>query len=266
MTPIRLIATDLDGTLVDRQGHIDPEDVRALRRARAMGIQVVIATGRMPTIIDHFLDALEVQPHDPVVGAQGAVIARRDGRILRVLTIPRKLAAQGAAIAREHGAIPVFYTPDRILMERVAFSPQQDAYWLGRNLRYDPHALAHIQGDLVKILAVHPDPGAIPGLLAAFRQALGHQADVVQSWHWFVEAVHKNANKGNAIAWLAQQAGIPPQQVLAIGDAGNDVSMLKWAGIGVAPASASPEARAAADWIAPPLGQHPVAAALERFL
>ena len=266
MATIKLLATDLDGTLVDRKGRIDEVEIQALRRAREQGVVVVIATGRMPTIIDHFLDRLQVQPQDFVVGAQGAVIARRDGSILRVLTIPHSIVEKGAEIARGFGAIPVFYTPDAILMERIAFSPEEDAYWLGKDLRYDPDALAHIDGDLVKILAVHPDHAVVPQLLAAFQNAFGDQADVVQSWHWFVEAVNPRANKGTAIAWIAEQMGIAPEEVLAIGDAGNDVSMLRWAGIGVAPADAAPEAKAAADWIAPPLGAHPVAAALDRFL
>ncbi len=263
---IRLIAVDLDGTLVDRQGHIDEVEIAALRRARAQGALVVIATGRMPTIIDDFLDRLEVGEEDPVVGAQGAVVARRDGRILRVLTIPRDIAEQGAQIARSFGAIPVFYTTEDILMERVAFSPEQDAYWLGKNLHYDSNALAHIDGELVKILAVHPDERVIPRLLTAFQAAFGDLADVVQSWHWFVEAVHKEANKGAAIAWIAAQMGIHREEVLAIGDAGNDVSMLRWAGVGVVPADAAAAARAAADWIAPPLGEYPVATALDKFM
>jgi len=263
---IRLIATDLDGTLVDRQGRIDEAEIEALHRAREQGVRVIIATGRMPTIIDHFLHRLEVRPEDPVVGAQGAVIARRDGRILRTLTIPREVAEQGAVIARAFGAVPVYYAADAILMEGMAFSPEEDAYWLGQGLRYDPQALAHLDDELIKILAVHPDEGVIPELLAAFRAALGERADVVQSWRWFVEAVNKEASKGAAIAWIAERMGIGREEVLAIGDAGNDVSMLHWAGVGVAPADASPEARAAADWIAPPLGECPVAAALERFL
>ena len=263
---IRLIATDLDGTLVDEQGRIHKEDIAALRRAREMGIQVVVATGRMPNIIDHFLDRLEVGPEDVVIGAQGAVIVRRNGEVLRTLGVSPDVAATGVVIAREHGAVPVIYTPEAIIMERVAFSPERDAYWLGRNLRYDEDVLRHVDGDLVKILAVHPDEKIIPDLLKAFRQALGSRADVVQSWRWFVEAVHPQANKGGAVAWLAQLMGIPREEVLALGDAGNDVSMLRWAGIGVAPADAAPEARAAADWIAPPLHERPLSAALERFV
>ncbi len=263
---IRLLATDLDGTLVDHQGHIADEDVAALRRARELGVTVVVATGRMPTIIDDFLDRLEVTEDEPVVGAQGGVVALRNGDILHTLTIPRDVAEDGAAVAREFGAVPAFYTTHDILMERVAFSPEEDAYWLGSTRRYDPDALAHIDDDLIKILAVHTDVERAGELLVAFRQRLGDRAEVVRSHHWFVEAVNPRATKGAAIAWIAQQRGIAREEVLAIGDAGNDVSMLQWAGHSAAPADATPEARAAAEWIAPPQHEHAVAAALDHFL
>ena len=71
---------------------------------------------------------------------------------------------------------------------------------------------------------------------------------------------------GRLYAWIAEQLGIQQEEVLAIGDADNDVSMLRWAGHSVAPASAAAGPRAVADWIAPPLEQHPVAATLERYV
>lgn len=264
---IRLLATDLDGTLVDRSGHIAEEDVAALRRARQMGVIVVVATGRMPTIIEHFLERLEVTETEPVVGAQGAVVALRNGDILHTLTLPRPVAEAGAELAETMGATPVFYTTHEVLMPRVAFSPEEDAYWLGSTLRYVSDPLAHIQGDeIIKLLAAQPDASQAAALLDAFRARLGAQAEVVRSHHWFVEAVNRRATKGAAIAWIAKQLGIKREEVLAIGDAGNDVSMLQWAGHSAAPADATPEARAAADWLAPPQAEHPVAAALEHFV
>jgi Cof subfamily protein (haloacid dehalogenase superfamily) len=263
---IRLFATDLDGTLVDNQGHIAEEDVAALRRARELGVTVVVATGRIPTIIEHFLDRLEVTDTEPVVGGQGAMVALRNGKILHTLTIPRDVVEDGAALAREMGAVPVYYTTREIVMERVAFSPEEDTYWLGKGLRYDPDPLAHLEGDLVKILAVHPDVSKVEALLRAFRERIGDRAEVVRSHHWFVEAVNKRATKGEAIAWIARELGIQREEVLAIGDADNDVSMLRWAGHSAAPADGAPEARAAAEWIAPPQKDHAVAAALEHFL
>ncbi len=263
---IKLIATDLDGTLVDRQGHIAAEDIAALRRAREMGALVVVATGRMPSTLELYLERLEVGENDPVVGGQGAVIARRNGEALHVLTIPRHIALAGAAIVQAHDAVPVFYTLHGALMPRVAFSPAEDAFWLGDSLRYDPEALAHLDDDLVKLLAVQPDKSRAPALLDALQEELGDRAEVVRSHHWFIEAVHKRATKGEAIAWLAAQQGIARDEVLAIGDAGNDVSMLRWAGVSAAPADATPDARDAASWVGPRQSEHIVAAAIKRYL
>ena len=265
---IKLLASDLDGTLLDEQGHIDEEDIAALRRAREMGVTVVVATGRMPATIGPYLDRLEVTADEPVVGGHGSVIALRNGDILHTFTVPREVVAEGAAIARTFNAVPTFYTAHGIFMERVAFSPEQDEYWLagGVPIHYDPEALAHIDEDLIKMLVVQPDVPAAPAMLEALRIRLGTRAEVVRSHHWFVEVVNKHASKGAAIAWIAKQMGIARDEVLAVGDAENDVSMLRWAGHSVAPADAAPEARAAAEWIGPPQRQHIVAAALDRYI
>ena len=265
---IKLLATDLDGTLLDEQGHINEEDIAALRRARKMGVTVVVATGRMPATIGPFLDRLEVTTDEPVVGGQGAVTALRNGDILHMFTIPREIIVQGAAIARTFDAVPTLYTAHDIFMERIAFSPEQDEYWLagGIPIRYDPDALAHIDGDLIKLLIVQPDVSVVPAMLEALQARLGDRATVVRSHHWFVEVVNKDASKGAAIAWIAKQRGIRQDEVLAIGDAGNDVSMLRWAGHSAAPADAAPEALAAAKWIAPPQSESAVAATLKHFV
>ncbi len=265
---IKLLATDLDGTLLDEQGHINEEDIAALRRARKMGVTVVVATGRMPATIGPFLDRLEVTADEPVVGGHGAVTALRNGEILHTFTIPRETVVEGAAIARTFDAVPAFYTAHDIFMERIAFSPEQDEYWLagGIPIRYDPDVLSHIDEALVKLLVVQPDVAAAPAMLEALRARLGDRAEVVRSHQWFVEVVNQDASKGAAIAWIAKQRGIRRDEVLAIGDAGNDVSMLRWAGYSAAPANAAPEALAAAKWIAPTQPENAVAATLERFV
>jgi HAD superfamily hydrolase (TIGR01484 family) len=195
---IKLLATDLDGTLVDEQGHINEEDIAALRRAREMGVTVVVATGRMPATIGPFLDRLEVTAEEPVVGGHGAVTALRNGDILHTFIVPREAIVEGAAIARTFNAVPTLYTAHEIFMERVAFSPEQDEYWLagGIPIRYDPDALAHIDEDLIKMLVVQPDVPAVPAMLEALRSRLGDRAEVVRSHQWFVEVVNKDASKG----------------------------------------------------------------------
>jgi hydroxymethylpyrimidine pyrophosphatase-like HAD family hydrolase len=81
-----------------------------------------------------------------------------------------------------------------------------------------------------------------------------------------VEGTPPNLNKGTGLAWLADYLHIPQAAVMAVGDNDNDVSMLTWAGVGVALDNASPAARAAADWIAPSVADDGAAAALETYV
>jgi Cof subfamily protein (haloacid dehalogenase superfamily) len=262
--PMKLLACDIDGTLADDHGVISDESMAAINRVRAQGVLLVPATGRMPNTIDHFLDRLEITT-EPIIAAQGALVTHRNGAVLRRLTIDRALIREGAAIGRQHGAAIAYFTEHELIMDRSALNPLQDAAWMGSNLRYESDPLAHLNGDLIKIIAYHPDPGAVPDLLADMQARLGTRADVTRSHRWFVEVCAPGADKGSALAWLCGTLGVGRDEVLAIGDGGNDVSMLRWAGMSAAPASGDPDAIAAAKWTAPPIAEHPVVATLAHF-
>lgn len=267
--PIRLIACDLDGTLADHDGHISDEALVALDRARSQGILVVVATGRLPFVIGPFLDRLRMTT-EPFITAQGALIGYRDGRILRRLTLDAAVARDAAAVARELGAGMAFFHDDLIIVDGYAFPPEQYEAWFGQHGRLDPAAAEQLDGHLIKFMAIHPDVEAVPTLVAALQTALGPRAEITRSWHHFVEGTTPGANKGAALAWLCERLGVGQDEVLAMGDGGNDITMLRWAGHSAAPANADPAALAAAGWIAPPLlpgkSPHPAAAALAHFL
>ncbi len=265
---IRLLACDLDGTLSDREGHISPESLAALARARAEGILVVIATGRLPFVLGPFLDRVGVTT-EPFIAAQGALVGYRDGRILRRMPLDANVALKAAEIATALGAGAAFFWENDIIIDRYVFPPQKYADWFGEHGRVDADVAATVaksNGHLIKFMAIHPDLDAIPGLLATLRAELGACADVTRSWHHFVEGATPGADKGAALAWLCQQLGIGSDEVIAIGDGGNDVTMLSWAGHSAAPADADPAAVSAARWLAPALPDHPVAATLAHFL
>ncbi|MCO6450862.1 MAG: HAD family phosphatase [Caldilineales bacterium] len=263
--PIRLIACDLDGTLADHDGHISDESVAALRRARAEGILVVPATGRMPYVIDHFLDRIEATS-EPVITAQGALVGYRDGRLLRRLTLDPAIAREAAEIAKQFEAGMAYFTEDTILVDKFQTSPALYRAWFGGQALIHPDALSQINGHLIKFMVIHDDPDRVPAILAELHLHIGRRADITRSWHWFVEGTTPGADKGTALAWLCQRLGIDRHEVIAIGDGGNDVTMLKWAGFSAAPASADPFAIAAADWLAPPIEDSPVAATLAHYL
>jgi hydroxymethylpyrimidine pyrophosphatase-like HAD family hydrolase len=110
------------------------------------------------------------------------------------------------------------------------------------------------------------EPQDAPAIVALLQRLVGDQATVVQSHARFVEVNPLEANKGAALAWLADTYGLPRERVMAVGDQDNDAPMIAWAGVGVAMGNGSPAALAAADWIAPGIHEDGAAAAIERFV
>ena len=90
--------------------------------------------------------------------------------------------------------------------------------------------------------------------------------NVVRSHPLFVEIISPRVSKGRGVAHLADLYGVSRAQTIAVGDSGNDLSMVQWAGLGVAMGNASADVKAVADWIAPPVSEDGVAAVIERFV
>lgn len=261
---IKLLACDFDGTVADRDSNISPATIAALDAARAAGVCVVIATGRMAHTMEPHLDRLHVG-NEPLITAQGAFVGYRDGRILRRKALAASLGRQAATIARPLGAHMAFYTDNEILIDDWAASPAQYETWFGGPIQRHTEISERLDGEIIKFMAIQMDEDRVPPLLAALQSALGEQAHISRSWRWFVEGSAPGADKGTALAWLCAYLGIERDEVLAIGDGGNDVSMLQWAGHSAAPADGDPAAIAAAQWQAPPLVDDPVPAALRHF-
>jgi hydroxymethylpyrimidine pyrophosphatase-like HAD family hydrolase len=128
--------------------------------------------------------------------------------------------------------------------------------------------------DLSIVLEQHPpvkfmivaEPPEADRIEAELRERFGGRMGVMRSHEIVVEGSAPGVSKGDGLRRLAAHLGVPQVQTMAIGDQGNDVPMIAWAGVGVAIGGASPAALAAAEWIAPPLEEDGAAAAIERFI
>jgi hypothetical protein len=98
------------------------------------------------------------------------------------------------------------------------------------------------------------------------RQRFEGEMEIVRSHANFVEGNPLGVSKGDALRRLAGYLDVPQERVMAVGDQGNDVSMIRWAGTGVAMGNGSSEVKAVADWVAPPFSEHGAAVAIERFI
>jgi hydroxymethylpyrimidine pyrophosphatase-like HAD family hydrolase len=117
-----------------------------------------------------------------------------------------------------------------------------------------------------KLIVTLDEPRDRTRVTAEMRAAFGGELTIVASHSHLVEGLPAGVDKGNGLAWLAAHLQVHQAEVMAIGDSEADISMLRWAGLGVAMGNASEPAKAAARWVAPQLEQDGVAVAIERYV
>jgi hypothetical protein len=238
---------------------------RAIRRAMEQGCLVTIATGRGFTAAARFAQDLGVS--GPLICYQGALVKDcRDETIIYSATLPLDVARDVMAFCRGRALNVQVYLDD----ERAYVS--QDDPLLGRVADLSgmpvtgvPDLAGWLSRPPLKFLFVEREE-AVVELVRDLQAHFDGRMQVVRSWNHLIEATGPNASKGEALARLAAHLGVPQAATMAIGDQDNDVSMIAWAGLGVAMGDASPAAKAVADVIAPPLAAEGAAWAIERFV
>ncbi len=266
--PIKLIAFDLDGTVLKPDLSISPRVHDAIERAKQRGIYVTIATGRSVHTTQIFAERVGVTA--PIVSMQGGVVYDYETqRELVHLRMPRALACELVSLADEHPSWhPVLYHNEYIYISEYKLTRE---FYLSHLISTEPIVAPDLCGSIHsadeepdKVLFVVAPPESAHAL-ATVTQRVGNRGIVVQSHKMFVEVNPLNAHKGAGLAAIAAHLGVPRESVLAIGDQNNDLTMIQWAGVGVAMGNGIPELKAIADWVAPSIDEDGVAAAIERF-
>jgi Cof subfamily protein (haloacid dehalogenase superfamily) len=265
--PIRLIALDIDGTIIGDDHAIAERTIRAVRAALDRDVAVSLVTGRMVSSAMRF--ATELGLTGPIVGYQGGLIramplpeSRRLGKLLLHTPLPAAAARDILGWARAHGLDPHVNHLERFILR--ADDPKADDYsaFMGARAELVPDLLEAIDHPVTKVLAVGEPP--IPTEVAPQARAeFAGRADVTISHPRFLEFVAPGVSKGRAIRWLARRLRIPLAATLAIGDQWNDHEMIAEVGHGTAMPSAPAEVRAAARYRAAPLEEDGAARMIE---
>jgi Cof subfamily protein (haloacid dehalogenase superfamily) len=261
---IRLVACDLDGTLVGPDLMFSPRLRGAIRRAQEAGIVVTLATGRGYPSTRPFAAALQIDA--PVVCYQGAQVKEPDGSTLYESLLPREHLVPAIELCREGGWELSAYCEDEIYQTTWAYDRAFYERWFGLPVHQVHDLLESLPGDPVKYIITAPTAQEADRAERALRAAAGGQFQVMRSHAQFVEGLGRDVSKGNAVSRLAHHLGIVQGEVMAMGDSENDRSMVAWAGLGVAIGNASAVVKAAADVIAPPQAEDGAVWAIERFV
>jgi len=267
--PIRMIALDIDGTIIGDDLALGPRIRRAIRAALDRGIRVSLVTGRMATSAQRYAEALGLV--DPIVAYQGALIrampppGRRVGRLLVHRPLPAAVARRAIAWSVANGLDPHVNHLETFVIR--ADDPRVDDYsvFLGAPARRVPDIGGAVVRPVTKVLAAADAPRPMRSLSAA-RAAFAGQADVTVSHPRFLEFVAPGVSKGRAVRWLARRHGIALNQALAIGDHLNDLEMIAAVGHGAAMPSAPATVLDAARYLPGPVDDDGAAELIEAIV
>lgn len=259
----RLLVTDVDGTLLPADRRLPPEVREAVRAAQARGVRVCLATGRMWKSVRPYLEA--VGADSPVILYNGAVVYDfRAGRVLERHRLDSEAVRAALEVVREFGDVrPHLFADDRVYVDRQ--DEQSRAYLQRDGITAEEvgDLLAHLPPDPVKVLVVGE-----PARLAELDRELSHRAPGVRrvfSERNFLEILPEGVSKGTALRTVCAHLGVPPDQVVAVGDNPNDLEMLDVAGLGVAVCGAHPDLRASADYVTRSGAGRAIVEVVERF-
>jgi Cof subfamily protein (haloacid dehalogenase superfamily) len=267
---IRLVALDLDGTVVGDDLRIRPRTVAAVRSAVDAGVAVAIVTGRMTSSALPF--ARELGLREPIVGMQGALIREMPaagrpglGRLLYHRPLPAVVAREALAWCRANGLEPHLNHLERmVILAGDSRAAEYVRFNAGRVVMV-PDLDVWVRHPVTKVISVGDAP--LPTrLLPGARADFAGRADVTVSHPKFLEFVAPGVSKGAAVRWLARRLGIDLRDTLAIGDQLNDLEMIEEAGLGVAMPHGPAELLEAAALVAPSFEEDGVAQVLEAYL
>jgi Cof subfamily protein (haloacid dehalogenase superfamily) len=268
--PIRLLALDIDGTLVGDDLVIGPRTRAAVAAARTRGVAVSLVTGRMATSARGFAETLELR--GPIVAYQGALVrlmpepgSPKLGRLLYHRPLPVDVARDICAWVEKRGLeVHVNHLEQMVLR---ADEPHADDYsrFMGLRAVLVPSIRDYLRQPVTKLIAVGDEPGPLEAMEAG-REAFAGRAEVTLSHPRFLEFLAPGISKGRAIRWLARRLDVPLDQTMAIGDQFNDLEMIAEVGHGVAMPSAPPGVLAAARYVAPPVEEEGAAQVIEQLV
>jgi len=257
---IRLIISDIDGTLLGPDGALPLENIVALGQAAARGVRLAVATIRKRDSAEQI--ARQLGSACTLICDGGASIYDERGARLHSLSIPLDLARALAAQADAH-QLPLLTTIDELNYYRPGSHPA--AHIAAQGVDVDsalaaldrPPARFIVRGELGVELLMRAFADA-PLRFVRHYHADGTLADAA--------ITHAGATKEAALAWICRKWALDPADVLALGDAEADIGMLRLAGVGVAVGNAHASVKAAADWVAPDAAEAGVEAAVRRFV
>ncbi|MDO5095262.1 MAG: Cof-type HAD-IIB family hydrolase [Peptostreptococcaceae bacterium] len=258
---IKLIALDLDNTLLNSKKEIEPETLEALRTAKAKGVFIALVTGRILATTKYY--ANQIGEGTICVSFNGSVTYDTQMREEKLLSM--EMIRRLADYCHEHELFLQFYDQSKVIV-----GEENDKLFRDPDLK---HTTYEIVKDLRQVRDIRSakamivdDPKKIKMLIKEIKNKFGKELIITQSEDCLIEILPLNAGKRNALKRLAESLGIKQQEVMACGDNHNDTEMVDWSGLGVAVANAVPKLKEKAQYITQAENSKGVLEAVKKFV
>lgn len=269
MPQYQLIALDLDGTLTNAQKQITPRTLDTLMRAQLAGVRLVLASGRPTYGIAPLADQLQIDRYGGYVLAinGGRMVRWSDRQVVFEQTLDPQLVPVLHDAALRNGFNILTYQGQAIAATSVTDRYVQHEAFINKMpvIDYSDDFLGRLEYPINKCLIVG-DPEPLGRLEQQLQQQLEGRMSVYRSADFFLECVPLGIDKAASLQRLITELNIPQQAVMACGDGYNDLSMVEFAGLGVAMDNAAPQLKQVAQYITLSNEEDGVAVAVEKFI
>jgi Cof subfamily protein (haloacid dehalogenase superfamily) len=246
----RILVLDIDGTLTNSQKEISPATKQALHDLQASGVKVVLASGRPTCGMTHVAKEIELERFGGFLLSYngGRITDCKTGQIIYQKVLPNACIAPLYAFAKEHGVHIMSYENDQIITEHPDDPYVEVEARINRMfLKPVNDFVRTIQFPVVK--CIFTGDGGVLEALEPMAVREFEELNIYRSEPFFLEIMPPSIDKAYSLSKLLEHLGLTKEQMVACGDGFNDLSMIEYAGMGVAMANAQPVVKRAADWI-----------------
>ncbi len=266
---IRMVAIDLDDTLLRKDLTISEENQRALLAAEEAGVSVVLASGRVKEAMWRYGTQLGMVGHEGyMISSNGCLVLRTDTEeVLIRHTLEVDKALEVYEYSQKVDTPLIVYHEGEIVTDRVNSWVEKDSGLSGLPIRIVEDFPSFLRENPPLKVLMQNEEKIIQNMLPEVRERWSNDFNITLSKPYFLEFLPINADKGHALRHLSELLGISSDQIMAIGDAHNDLGMIRFAGIGVAVGNAVQEVKEAADVVLDTTHEdHAVADAVHTFI
>jgi HAD-superfamily hydrolase, subfamily IIB len=265
----KLIAIDMDGTLLKDDKSLSDVTKKSLKRAQELGVKIVLTSGRPIQGIKNYLDELELTREDDyVIGLNGALICKTSD--YSVVSSNATLTGKDLKyIYNKVKSLNTYvhaFTNEGDLVNKISKFSDNEEKRLNIKIKQVDFLEDVSDNDEILKVVLEEEKGVLDRITANIPKELFAEYTVIRSVDFMIEFMNKDCNKASGLEKLGEYLGITKEEIIAIGDADNDIEMIEYAGLGVAMRNAKEEIKGIADFVTKSNEEDGVAFVIEKFI